>query len=74
MFEPWIILKVLTWCIVITTLIKSITLTYSLIDILIIIVSVNVSCECILSSTLRTRISATTSSILLQLISILVHN
>ena len=65
MFEPWIILKVLTWCIVITTLIKSITLTHSLIDILIIIMSINVPSECIFTPTLRTYISTTSTSILL---------
>ena len=62
---PWVILKVLSWCVVITTLIKPITLTYSLIDILIIIMSINVSSKRILTSTLRAYISTASASILL---------
>ena len=41
--QPLIILKVLTWCIVITTLIKAVTLTYVISDILIVIFSINIS-------------------------------
>ena len=62
---PWVILKVLSWGVVITTLIKPITLTYSLIDILIIIMSINVSSKRILTSTLRAYISTASASILL---------
>ena len=62
---PRVILKVLTWCIVITILINSITLTYFIIDILIIIMSINVSSKRILTSTLRAYISTASASILL---------
>ena len=62
---PWVILKVLLRRVVITTLIKPITLTYSLIDILIIIMSINVSSKRILTSTLRAYISTASASILL---------
>ena len=62
---PWVILKVLSWGVVITTLIKPITLTYSLIDILIIIMSINVSSKRILTSTLRAYISTASTTILL---------
>ena len=62
---PRVILKVLFRRVVITTLIKSITLTHSLINILIIIMSINVSCECIFASTLRTNVSTSSASILL---------
>ena len=57
-----------------TTLINSMTLTYIIIDILIIIMSINVSGKHILSSTLRAYISTASASILLQLISKNVHN
>ena len=62
---PRVILKILMWCIVITTLINSMTLTYFIIDILIIIMSINISSECIFTSTLRTNVSTTSTSILL---------
>ena len=53
----WVISKVLFGCIVISTLIKTVTLTYNITDILIIILSIYISCECIFSTTLRTCIS-----------------
>ena len=61
--QPRIILKILTWCIVITILIKAVTLTYIISDILIVIFGINISCKCMFSTTLRTVISSTTSSI-----------
>ena len=59
------------WCIVITTLIKTVTLTYPLTDILIIILSVYISRKCMFSTALRTVISSTTSSIFFKNISII---
>ena len=41
--QPRIILKISTWCIVVTTLIKAVTLTYVISDILIVIFSINIS-------------------------------
>ena len=41
--QPRVILKVLTWCIVITTLIKTVTLTYVISDIRIVIFGINIS-------------------------------
>ncbi len=40
---PWVILKVLSWCVVVTTFIKTVTLTYVITDILIIIMSINIT-------------------------------
>ena len=54
----------------IPTLIKTITLTYPLIDIRITVMCVNVTSKRILSTTLRTVVSSTTTTIPLQLISI----
>jgi hypothetical protein len=57
----------------ITTLIKTVTLTYIIIDILIIIMSINISCKRPFTMTLRTYMSCTTPSISLKLISIITH-
>ena len=62
--QPRIISKVLSWGIVITALIKTITLTYSLIDILISL-SINVTSKTIFPTTLRTTISCTSTTIFL---------
>jgi hypothetical protein len=60
---PWVISVVLFGGIVIPTLIKTVTLTYILTDIYIIILSINISCECIFSTTLRTGISCTSATV-----------
>ena len=70
---PRVILKVLFGGIVIPAFIKAVTLTYSLIDILVIIKSINVSSKRVLTPTLRTSISRTESSISLKGISICIH-
>ena len=57
----------------VTTLIKTVTLTYIITDILIIILSIYISCECVFSTTLRTSISRTESSISLKGKSICIH-
>ena len=70
---PWVILKVLFGGIVIPTFIKTITLTYIIIDILIIIMSINISCKRLFTMTLRTYMTSPRSSISLKLISIITH-
>ena len=67
--QPRIISKILFRGIMIPTYIKTVTLTYSLIDILISL-SINATSKTIFPPTLRTTISCTSTTISLQLISI----
>ena len=62
--QPRIISKILFRGIMILIFIKTVTLTYSLIDILISL-SINVTSKTILSTTLRTTISCTSTTIFL---------
>ena len=55
----------------IAALIKAVTLTYIISDILIVILSAYISCKCMFATTLRTVISSTTSSIFFKSVSII---
>ena len=70
---PGVISEVLLRCIVVPTFIKTIALTYIITDIYIIIVCINISCEWLFTTTLRTGIATTSPSISLKLISIITH-
>ena len=68
---PWVIGKVLTWCVVI--IIKTITFTHVIREIPVIVMRINITCKCIFTTTLRTAMSSAASTILLKYISIFVH-
>ena len=70
---PWVIGKVLTWCVVITTLIKTITFTHVIREIRIIVMRIDITCKCMFATTLRTAMSSAAATILLKYISIFVH-
>jgi len=62
---PRVILKVLTWGVVITTLIKAVTLSYIISNILIISI-INISSKRIFPTTLRAGIARTSTSVSLK--------
>ena len=59
---PWVISEILVWGIVIPTFIKTITLTYYIIDIYIII-CINIPSKYIFSTTLRAYMACATTSV-----------
>ena len=60
---PWVISEILVWCVMVTTLIKAITLTYFITDIYIIIFCIHIPGKYILSTTLRAYMACITASV-----------